>query len=184
MLTPEQEKWIAHLSDDNTISIIPFDTAAEEKFKKVKRRIQDVLGGDLSVEHHGATSLGISGQDEIDVYIPIPSDRFNPLIGQLRTLFGDPRSLYPLERARFVTEEGRKHIDVFLINKERDGWSNMIKFEAYLRAHPEVLEEYQKLKESGNGVCVREYYRKKTEFINEILVKARNIQAAVPMGKK
>ncbi|MFA6552116.1 MAG: GrpB family protein [Candidatus Paceibacterota bacterium] len=169
MLTPEQAKWIAHLSDEDKIKIIPFDHTVEEKFQKVKQRIQKILGKEIPVEHHGATSLGISGQDEIDVYIPISSDKFSSLINELKNIFGEPKSLYPLERARFVTEEDRKHIDVFLINREHYGWNNMIRFEAYLKSNSQALEDYKKLKEYGNELSVREYYRRKIEFINEVL---------------
>lgn len=174
MLTPEQEKWIKHLSDEKKIKIVPFDPTAEEKVQQVKQRVQNVLGQEIPVEHHGATSLGISGQDEIDIYIPISPVRFNQLIDPLRGLFGDPRSLYPLQRARFVTEEDGKDIDVFLINDEHDDWGNLIKFESYLRFHPEALDDYRKLKEDGDGLSVREYYRRKNEFLNEILSKAEN----------
>lgn len=170
MLTTEQEKWIAHLSDENKIVIVPFDPTADKKYQRVKQKIQSELGENIPVEHHGATSLGISGQDEIDIYIPVSPTRFNSLIDPLRDIFGDPRSLYPLERARFVTEEDGKHIDVFLINETHDGWNNSIKFESYLRSHPEALEEYRILKEAGNGLSVREYYRRKTEFINRIVL--------------
>jgi len=174
MLTLEQEKWIAHLSDENKISIVPFDPTAEEKFQRVKQRVQAALGTQTPVEHRGATSLGISGQDEIDVYVPTPEAKFDSLVDPLKNLFGEPRSLYPLERARFVTQEGGKHVDVFLINEEHDGWKNGVKFESYLKSHPEALEQYRLLKENGNGLSVREYYRRKTEFINGILAKAEN----------
>ncbi|MDP3888788.1 MAG: GrpB family protein [bacterium] len=173
MLTPDQEKWIDHLSDKDKISIFPFDPTAEEKFRIVRRKIQDALGKDLPVEHHGATALGISGQDEIDVYIPTSPVRFNSLIDPLKSLFGEPRSLYPLERVRFVTEEDGKHVDVFLVNQEDEGWKNAVLFEEYLKSHPEALEEYRQLKESGNDLSVREYYQRKIEFINEILSKAK-----------
>lgn len=127
------------------------------------------MGKNIEVMHCGATSLGISGQDEIDVYIPVfPSD-FNKLIPKLTRIFNEPRSHYPLERARFVTNIEGKHIDVFLINKENDGWLNSVKFEKCLRKNPKSLERYKKLKEEGNGLSVREYYQRKIEFINEIL---------------
>lgn len=169
MITSEQQKWIDHLSDEKKILIVSFDPTAEEKFQKVKQRIQDVLGKDTSVEHHGATSLGISGQDEIDIYIPVSVDRFDVLIPLVTEIFGPPKSLYPLERSRFVTEEDGKHVDVFLINRDHYGYQNMIRFETYLRLHPKALGEYRRLKENGDGLSVREYYRRKTEFINLIL---------------
>jgi len=84
-------------------------------------------------------------------------------------MYGEPRSLYPLERARFVTYEGGKHVDVFVINDARESWTNMHRFESYLRTHPEALDEYRRLKERGAGLSVREYYRIKLEFFNEIV---------------
>lgn len=172
MLTAEQEKWIAHLSDEKRISIFPLDPSAEEKFQAIKDKIQSVFGKNFPVEHHGATKLGISGQDEIDVYIPMPVSLFSLYVDNLTEIFGEPGSLYPLERARFAAEVDGKHIDVFLINEESDGWKNSLIFEEYLLTHPESLEEYRVLKENGNGLSVREYYQKKIEFINEILDKA------------
>jgi GrpB-like predicted nucleotidyltransferase (UPF0157 family) len=171
MLTAKQEEWIAHLSDSDKIRIIPFDSDAERKFQKVKSRIQQFLGENMIIEHCGATSLGISGQDEIDVYILVSPKDFNRLIEPLTENFGEPRSLYSMERARFVTEEDGKRIDVFLINEESEGWRDGVRFESYLKTHPEVLEKYRNLKEDGNGMSVSEYYRKKVEFINDILMK-------------
>jgi len=171
MLTPTQEKWLVHLSNKDKIKIIPFDPSAKEKFRKVRKRIQSALGNAIKVEHRGATKLGISGQDEIDIYIPVPPDRFDLLLESLKEIFGAPKSLYPLERARFVTDEEGKHIDVFLINKNSIGWIGGVRFEKYLKSHPKTLNAYQKLKEEGIGLNTREYYRRKIEFINNILAK-------------
>jgi GrpB-like predicted nucleotidyltransferase (UPF0157 family) len=169
MLTPDQEEWIAHLSDNDHVTIIPFDETAGEKFEAVKQSIQRVLGANICVEHRGATSLGISGQDEIDVYIPVPENRFDSMLPALAVAFGDPRSLYPRERARFVTVESGKHVDIFLINESCKGWLDGVKFENYLRSHPSTLNRYRLLKESGHGLSTRAYYRRKIVFINEIL---------------
>lgn len=169
MLTSEQKKWIAHLSDTDLITIVPFDVTAEEKFERVRSKIQKTLGGNVHVEHHGATSLGISGQNEIDVYIPIEPDAFDNMIDSLKLLFGEPKSYYPSKRARFVTTEGGKHIDIFPINEECEDWKNLVKFETILTNNSDKLEEYRKLKELGDGLTTREYYRKKLAFINKIL---------------
>jgi len=171
MLRPEQQKWIDHLRDDDHIVIKPYDSTTPQKFKAIRRKIKFALGKDVRVKHCGATALGISGQDEIDVYVPIPSNRFDELLTPLTNLFGPPRSHYPLERARFVTDEGGKHVDIFLINETCRGWTDGRKFETYLRNHPEALEGYRQLKESGDGLSTREYYRRKIEFINDILAR-------------
>ncbi|MBU1039229.1 GrpB family protein [Patescibacteria group bacterium] len=169
MITFKQEKWLKHLSTIDKIKIIPFDQTAEEKFLKVKQKIQNVLGQKIKVEHHGATSLGISGQDEIDIYLPVLATEFNSLIKPLKKMYGEPKSLYPLERIRFVTKYQGKHIDIFLINKKHADWKKAVKFETYLRNNPKSLKDYQQLKEKSNGLSVQEYYRKKIEFINRVL---------------
>ncbi len=172
MLTEEQEKWINHLSDTDQIKIVSFDPRSQEEFEQVRSLIQSKFGSSVRVEHRGASSLGISGQNEIDIYVPAPADSFEDLVIKLTELFGEPRSHYPLERARFaVSGIGKKRIDVHLMNEEHSGWLNCKRFEAYLRAHPKALEEYRLLKESGDGLSTREYYRKKLEFINESLEK-------------
>lgn len=171
MITPEQEKWIAHLSDEEQVTIFPFDPSAGQKFEAVRARILSALGPGTQVLHRGATSLGISGQDEIDIYIPVSETDFNALLAPLAAAFGPPHSHYPLERARFVTIEGGKHVDIFLANTASQGWIDGVRFENYLVTHPEALERYRLLKEAGDGSSVREYYRRKTEFINEINTK-------------
>src|SRR3989338_5419265 len=163
MLSQKQKEWVDHLSNDSKVKIVPFDPSSREKFEKIKIIIQSKLGKETKVEHRGASSFGISGQDEIDVYIPVPPSLFNNYVFPLTELFGKPRSSYPLERARFVASESGKHADIFLVNKESESYLDGLKFENYLRTHPEILEEYRLLKESGNGISTRDYYRRKIE---------------------
>jgi GrpB-like predicted nucleotidyltransferase (UPF0157 family) len=171
MLTPEQEKWISHLSKVDKIKIIPFDPSCFEKFESLKKKIVSAVGFDIRVEHHGATNLKISGQDEIDVYIPVSANKFDEYVSLMKGLFGAPRSCYPLERARFVTEELGKHIDIFVINENHINWENCLRFEKYLFSNSEALDQYRALKEDASGQNVQKYYRRKIEFINEILSK-------------
>ncbi len=171
MLTPKQQKWIDHLSNDDKVIIKPFDPTTGDKFEKVKNIIQTKLGKSTKVLHCGATNMKISGQDEIDVYVPVNINNFNNILLQLENIFGKPKSHYPLERARFVTEIDSKHIDIFLINSKSVGWTDSLKFEQYLKSHPSSLNKYRLLKESLNGVSTREYYKNKIEFINTILEK-------------
>ena len=62
----------------------------------------------------------------------MPVSLFTLYVDHLTEFFGEPGSLYPLERGRFATEIDGKHIDVFLINEECDGWKNSLIFEEYL----------------------------------------------------
>ncbi len=169
MLNPKQKRWVNHLSDTDKIKIIPYDPTSEEKFQMVKERVQKALGKKYHIEHRGASGMGISGQDEIDTYIPVSVEEFDSLIPKLKELFGEPGSHYPLDRVRFKTFIDGKRIDIYLINKEASSWLDGVKFENYIKSHPESLDEYRKLKEDGNGLSIREYYRRKIIFMNEIL---------------
>jgi GrpB-like predicted nucleotidyltransferase (UPF0157 family) len=169
MVTPEQQKWIDHLSDVKTIAVIPYDPTCEEKFLQVKAAVQNLFGQDQPVVHSGASALKISGQDEIDIYAPVPFAAFEASVERMKTLYGEPHSLYPGKRAHFLTAIGGKHIDVFVINQDDGGWKDSVKFHQHLLSHPADLERYRLLKENNAGLTVREYYKRKTEFINEIL---------------
>jgi len=172
MLSKKQQDWLNHLSTEKKITILPYDSRVNEIFLKIKDKIQDNLGKDTRVEHRGASSLGISGQDEIDVYVPVPPSEFDSYIPKISKVFGEPRSLYPLERVRFSEEIDGKKIDLFLINEEHEDWLKGVKFENYLKSHTKDLEKYKKLKEEMDGFSVKDYYTRKNKFINEILKKA------------
>jgi GrpB-like predicted nucleotidyltransferase (UPF0157 family) len=169
MITKKQQKWLDHLSSIKKILIVPCDPTCEEKFLIIKDKIQGEIGEEYSVEHRGASSMSISGQDEIDIYVPVSPEEFNEIVEKVMRLFGEPKSHYELERARFGTEVGDKHIDIFVINRECEGWKRGIVFEDYLKSHPEALKEYEELKEGLSGQSVREYYTKKVEFINGVV---------------
>lgn len=171
MLTDKDIAWINHLSDTDVIKILPFDPSCIDKFEKIKTKIQSSLGEDVTVLHRGASGLQISGQDEIDVYVPVPSASFNTFLASLSKIFGKPKSHYPMERARFKVPNDGKRVDVFLINEDHSGWLNSVKFENHLKSNKEALEQYRLLKESCDGLSQREYYRRKIEFINDILSK-------------
>lgn len=171
MLTPAQQKWVDHLSDTNKIEIFPFDPKCNEKFEQVKSQIQSVIGTEFEILHRGATSLDISGQREIDVYIPIPPEQIEELVPKMERVFGKPKSIYPLERTKFIAKVDGTMIEIMLTNRDHQSWIDGERFVNYLRANPGALEKYRILKEESAGVNTREYYRRKMEFINEILSK-------------
>lgn len=172
MITKDQQKWLNHLSDTDRIVIKKYDPRSSLIFNEVKKKVVEVLGK-VRVLERGASYLGISGQDEIDIYVPVSSGDFDMYVEKMRRVFGDPGSLYPLVRARFRVKGYKKHIDVFIINKEDKGWIDSEIFTKYLKTHKNVLEEYRQLKEDGNGLSVREYYTKKIIFVNRIVKRVK-----------
>lgn len=170
MITPAQQKWIDTLSD-RKVSIVPYDPKTDELFAVVREKIFAVLGPEALVDHGGASSLGISGQDEIDVSIVAEADKFDEYIPKLEKIFGPVRSRYA-DRARFEVKEDGKKIDLKIVDASHVNYLEGKKFEAYLRNHSKDLGNYRILKETADGVTVKEYYSRKTEFINTTLEKA------------
>lgn len=169
MITKKQEEWLNHLTDDDQITIIPYDPNVKKIFKYVKQEIQAILGKQVEVVHRGASSMGISGQGDIDVYILVEALFFNNYLSKLVEALGKPGSLYPLERARWVKKiEGIK-VETFLMNNEHPVWTESTIFETYLKTHTASLIEYEKIKQDAEGKSTREYYTVKIEFINKIL---------------
>ncbi len=166
MLNSEQQKWIDHLSDESKIEVVPFDPTSQAKFEKVRSIIINKFGQTIQLEHRGASSLCISGQNEIDTYIPVDIRFFDIYITKLTKVFGKPRKIYIGDRAHFIAWEDSKRVDIYLINKKSPSYLNGVKFENHLKSHSDDLEKYRILKEEGNGLSVREYYRRKIEFIN------------------
>lgn len=177
MITKSQKNWLEHLSDSDKIIIKPYDPKSPEIFEEVKEKVIGCLGEKFKILHRGASYLKISGQDEIDIYVPVSRSLFDQTVSAMKQTFGEPRSLYPLKRARFRMTGYKKHIDVFVINKEDKSWIDSEEFTSYLLSKPQVLEEYRALKEFGNGLSVKAYYTRKNEFINRVLGKMKNNRA-------
>ena len=162
MLTKKQREWINHLPDDDRVEILPFDETSQEKFEKVKEFIKANLGNETRVEQCGSTSLGIAGQNEIDIYIPVPASVFytNTLVLELAKIYGPPKSIHKT-RIRFQFIDDGKRIDIFLIDEESTEWINGVKFENYLKTHKRALKEYERLKHECNGLSMRKFYERK-----------------------
>ncbi len=169
MLTDADITWLNHLSDDNQVQIVPYNPKSKEIFQIQKAELQNILGQGFDVLHRGATSMGISGKGDIDIYIPVSAEQFNETLDVLKEHLGEPGSHYPLERVRWNRLVDNFDVEVFLINEQAEGWLKSEKFENYLKTHAEALEAYRKLKEESAGLSTRAYYRRKIEFMNDIL---------------
>jgi GrpB-like predicted nucleotidyltransferase (UPF0157 family) len=172
MLTQADLDWLKHLSNTKKVKIVPYNAKVKEIFSKQKQEVTDILGQNVEVLHRGASGLGISGQDEIDVVIAVPFDRFDITVAKLKAVYGVPDSFYAGARARFNRQHGHTKVELAVVNRDSERWKRSLMFEDYLKKHPEALEAYRKLKEANNGAGLKEYYRRKLEFINAILQKA------------
>lgn len=169
MITNEQKVWLNHLTNTDKIRVVPYNPETKQIFERMKRNLIKILGK-VRISHRGSTNFKISGQGEIDLYIPVAKRDFDRYLHKLINNLGKPGTLYPLKRARFVEYIKKIKIEIFLINRNDIDWKNLIKFEKYLRDNSKMLKAYERLKIKANGLSVRKYYYLKTNFINKIIL--------------
>src|SRR3989344_482456 len=120
MFTDKQKKWLEHLSDSDFTKNIPFTSQVINDFYELRKELQEIVGKEVDVTLKGSSSLGISGKGELDVYIPVPTDKFDKTLQKLINAYGEPGSHYPLERARFNRMVNKTEAEIFLINSDNE----------------------------------------------------------------
>jgi GrpB-like predicted nucleotidyltransferase (UPF0157 family) len=167
MLTSAQIQWLNKLSNKKIVHIHPYDPKIKDTFEKQKEKLVKLLGK-VPIYHRGASSLEISGKNDIDIYIPVPEDQFDTLLDKLQTKY-EMGSMSIHNRARFNTILDRIDIEIFLVNELSKDWTDNILFWEFLKNNPAILKKYEKIKAEAEGKSLREYYTIKTEFINEVM---------------
>lgn len=159
------------------VDLSPYTTEWSNEFKKEKAILEKLLHGyALAIEHVGSTSIpGLSAKPVLDIAVAVKDiDALRQLIPLLSENGYDPlNSIETKEEllARKGTPENRTHyIHIEVIGSTY--WTNHILFRDYLLQHPEVIKEYEALKQklSTEHKDEREKYTSaKNEFIQRIL---------------
>lgn len=168
MLTEQQIDWLNKLSDTDKVKIVPYNPKITQIFKKQQAELQSILGLDAVVLHQGASAWGISGKGDVDIFIPVGSNNFGIYFEKMKLTLGEPGSR-DNERIRWNRQVEDIKVEIFLVNQDMDSYRDNITFWDYIETHPDVLEEYRKIKEEAEGTSTREYYTRKVNFINSIL---------------
>jgi len=159
------------------VELMPYTTEWADEFKKEKAILEKLLHGyALAIEHVGSTSIpGLSAKPILDIAVAVKDvNTLKNLIPLLSENGYDPlNSIEAKEEllARKGTPENRTHyIHIEIIGNTY--WTNHILFRDYLLKHPEVIKEYEYLKQklSTEHKDEREKYTAaKNEFIQHVL---------------
>ena len=115
----------------------------------------------------GASALGISGQNDIDIYAFSDSGEFAEFLPGLIKLFGKPLH----KRETFVEWKYKKNgfdTEFYLTEKDSETMKKQIGVFETLKKSKSLLKQYDKLKSSMDGRSFREYQKKKYEFYHRI----------------
>jgi len=167
MIIRDELEFLNKIPANKMVKIYPFDTHIIKTVEEIITSIKKIYPN-LEVEHMGASALGISGQNDIDIYaFSDPSDFEKYLLG-LATLFGEPLH----KHETFIEWKFKKDnldIEFYLTSKDSESIKKQIAVFETLKNNKELLKEYEELKAKMNGKSFREYQEKKYEFYHEIL---------------
>lgn len=167
MLTKDELDFLSKIPLDKKVHIFPFNPSATRTAESLIQSINKIYPN-LEVKHMGASALGISGQNDIDIYaFSNPAD-FDKFLSGLTKLFGEP-----LHRHETFCEWKLKRdgfdIEFYLTAKDSETMQKQIKVFEALNNNKNLLKEYERLKESLNGKSFREYQERKYEFYHKML---------------
>jgi GrpB-like predicted nucleotidyltransferase (UPF0157 family) len=168
---------------DRIYEIIPYDPTWPKKFAEEAKILKNIFADDaISIEHIGSTAVpGLAGKPTIDVLILVEDiSILDQLKEQMETTGYHALGEYVTEGAHlFVRESDNiRHCNIHIFQKDHPHVKEMLQLRDYLRAHPEIVNEYSKLKFDLVEKYPNDYgqYRKyKDEWMNELKKKIVNL---------
>lgn len=166
MLTENQEKYLLKISEDKKVKIVPYDPKVVSIVNDIKKKIAKD-GINLKIAHMGASALGISGQGDIDLYILCTEEEFPVYVPLLEKLFGPRVSGISIYKWQLSINEFE--VEMYLTDPKTPGMKEQIDVFEKLKNNKELLKEYESIKSEADGLSLREYMKRKYEFLNKIL---------------
>jgi len=165
------------------VAIVDYDPQWPVLYEEEKGRILGVIGRRIAaIEHVGSTAVpGLAAKPIIDIIVAVrrlidAGECIEPLqsIGYEYV----PEFEVELPERRFFRKglpEARIH-HIHMIELTSDFWERHLLFRDYLRTHPEVAQQYYRLKKelaARYGSDREAYAEAKTPFIESIVAKSR-----------
>ena len=167
MLTKDEQDFLNKIPADKKANIYQFDTEIVNIAKNLTQSVNNTFPS-LEVRHMGASALGISGQNDIDIYAFSDPKNFDKFLPELIKLFGEPLHRHETFCEWKFKKEGFD-IEFYLTAKDSETMQKQIKVFETLKNNSDLLKEYERLKESMNGKPFKEYQEKKYEFYHKML---------------
>jgi phosphatidyl-myo-inositol alpha-mannosyltransferase len=125
-------------------------------------------GLNLKINFIGSSQLEIAGQRDIDILIECSTIDFEKYIPVLEKLFGP----YKKKKRHFIewffNTEGYE-VELVLIDPNSSKFREQMASFNILSRNKIILREYEKLKNSANGLSIREYQKRKILFFHRII---------------
>ncbi len=167
MLTQNQERYLAKLPDNQTMTVVPWDPHGLDIAQEIIDTIKSALPHN-EVIFIGSLPLKIAGQKDIDVSVFSPAADFSLYQPKLEEKFGKPDKLGMTSIAWHFQREGWD-VGIYLTDPISSQVQEQIDVFNLLKNNPDLLKEYEQIKLEAKGQSYKEYQRRKYEFYNRIL---------------
>ena len=167
MLTEGQIKYLAKVPDDQKMVVKPFDPKGLEIAEQIISDIKAVEPN-LEVMLLGSLPLKISGQEDIDISAFCIKSEQDKHIDSFKKLYGEPTRIGTNSIGWDFEKEGFS-VSVWLTDPTTETTKAQIQVFNMLKNNPELLKEYEKIKEDAKDLTYKEYQTRKYEFFNRII---------------
>jgi hypothetical protein len=164
MLTESQENYLNKIPEDSIAEIKAWNPDASNFAKKLIEQIKQDSG--LEIFWCGSLAMGISGQNDIDLYIFAEPKNFELHLPEIIKSLGKPTYILN-EKILWRIIKNSYKIDASLLSKNSKEVKHDLFFTESLKSNQDLLQEYILLK--NPGLSAREYYRLKNEFYNRVV---------------
>ena len=167
MLTEGQIKYLATIPNNQTMTVKPFNSKGLAIANQI---ISDIKAAepDLEVVCLGSLPLKIAGQEDIDISAFCIKSEQPKHFDNFKKLFGEPTRKGTNSTGWDFQREGFS-VSVWLTDPTVETTINQVKVFNLLKNNPDLLKEYEKIKEEAKDLTYKEYQIRKYEFYNRIL---------------
>ena len=162
------------------VTVLPYNENRTKAFEDISAELSAALGElAISIEHVGSTSVhGLSAKPVIDIDVVI-NDRsqLDGVIAALGNIGYRHEGDLGIPGREAFKYDGKEHLmkhHLYVCAKDCAELKRHLAFRDYLRAHPEAVEEYSRVKEEGAALYpfdIDKYIEHKSPFIEGIYCK-------------
>lgn len=166
MLTQDETDYLEKISPDKKVVVGPYDsstTGIVDEFLTIIKSVDPKL----EVVHMGASSLEISGQGDIDLSVLCPKSEFQANKEKLSKVLG--QNMADTDTIEWQFRKNGHEVNIYLADPTELSTSRQLKVQEIFKNNPDLLKQYEQLKEKAASLGYREYQRQKYRFYNKIL---------------
>ena len=159
------------------ILVLPYDEQWKQDFLKIKAEIAGALGQlAIEIEHVGSTSVqGLSAKPIIDVDVVIKDytvlEDVVSALGEIGYQHEGNLGIAGREAFKYDGKDHLKKHHLYVCPEDSSELRRHLAFRDFLRAHPEAVREYSRIKEEGAKQYpddIEGYIEHKSPFIERI----------------